>query len=689
MRNIIKRQVWPVWAAVLLAPSSTLALQSMSDEDMSAVAGRDGLAVSFSSSQITADEINYIPDEGNALESELSLQGVTISSVDLGGTNVGVGDFTISGTLDAAAVAGEGAASVNMTWDRIRTRIDDIRHGTDAVNTLGTMVLDSSGSFELTSNEGWLNQTRSDSRLYLAINDADLYYRQGAAGSPEMLLSNTDFLWDMTSGKVGVDSEGLIIEGDANFNLTFDLRYEEAPVTAFTNDANDPHGLRFGWTGGLQDTQIRLRAGGLWQESSLSGSAPNQVFNQSDKSEGLYLSMRWDYQPTFRWVIGESDGTKTSLEFGNWTKLPDDADPDVDYGFDFPLVAMDMINAGEGPGGICWGANWSGPSTSCTPKGGQYIDVAPENNALALVTRDGQLRAYSTEVNVLDPLLTDTYQWGLIYTWGDIDANIFIYPGGDGTATGMKMDLLIANQTYDTEDFDNDGNLLEYGEDWSNGTHFLIADTDENQAIGFLNSSFLMAANDVFFSLETGAQGGIQLTTNQARLAMNGLFGGGTIPDNSERLSIARWKIDLEMDNLEFAIYPESVGTDYLGFRGYLNLINGNTAGFSGNTAGDVTDDGSFISLAEPSRPDTDFRLADMRGTLEIRNGKVDLVSEGETPAGRPPELVIAQEMLIGQSATGGSALIANRVELGNKDIGSIVIPGGQWYSELTLSPQY
>lgn len=667
-------------------------METMADSDLAGVSGRDGISVTLSSQNLTADTVGWTMDAGTALESSLRMEGVSLQPVGLDGANVGVGSFNFNTQIDAGGDGVTGGLGIQTSWDRTRLRINDLRHGTDVTNSVGTWVVDSSGQFNLASGDGLFNASRTDSVLYIAVNDADIYYRQGGDGSPEMVMRNFNFLWDMPAAKVGIDSEGIIVEGDANFNITFDFTYDPAPSSPFTNTASDGHGLLFGWTGDLLDTQIRVKPGGLWQETSLTGSVPNQAYDWAAKSEGLNVSMKFNYGPSFRWVIGESDATRVSLEFGGAVKLPASLGR-TEYDLEFPLIALDAINAGEGPGGLCWGANWSGPASARTPKGGQYVDVAPQDNALALVVRDGKLRAYSSTVNLLENgSVYDTFNWALIYTWGDVDMNLYVYPGGESSSRGMRMDVMALMQTYDTFDADGDGNTFEQGIDWGYGSHFMIADTDANLGIGFLDANFLVAADDLYVSLEPGLQGGVEMSTDLARIAMRGRFAGGDIPNANEQLQIANVDINLEMDEFVFAIYPEDVGGNkYLGFRALMNLANTNVANFSGSIANDVSDDGSYISLAEPSRPETDFRFADMRGTIEMRNGKLDLVSEAETPVGRPAELVIATDILIGRTANGGlgNDLIAQRVELGNRSLGTMVIPGGQWHSVLTLSPQY
>jgi hypothetical protein len=514
----------------------------------------------------------------------------------------------------------------------------------------------------------------------------------------------------------------------------------EQGTSPFQVTAADTAILNYGWTGGLDDAEVRVRGGGSWLNTSLTGSGTNQKYDRTIRTEGLNLALSWNYMPDFRWVVGEVDTNKLDavpapgLEFGSWVKLPNSGDPgqlvqpvgtsaqNITKAFEFPLIAVDMIRAGRGPGGLCWGADWEGPAASCEAgRGirndkGQYIEVAPEDNSMGVIVRDGFLRAYSTDVHIIDPDAPDpldkdkTMGWALIYTMGNIDGNIYLRPDERSGKTGIKSDVVLMSQTFDVFDRDGDGNSVEQGANWGYGSHFMIGDTDSGLGIGFINSSFLVAANNLYINM---LPGGISvgdsdlltsaLTDSPVRIAFNGRFGGGRLanlgnPGAADLVSISDWKINLEFDRFHMLVSPPTGGDTYLGFESTMRFANLNTANFAYVPTGAETDPGTFISLSEPGHPEAAIRFANITGWMAARNGRLQLrpdVANDDVPA----QLVLENDVLIGRSVSNvaGAELMIGSVEMSQLDtggtykfnnMGSMVIPSGQLYSRIALQPK-
>ena len=134
--------------------------------------------------------------------------------------------------------------------------------------------------------------------------------------------------------------------------------------------------------------------------------------------------------------------------------------------------------------------------------------------------------------------------------------------------TGIKSDVVLMSQTFDVFDRDGDGNSVEQGANWGYGSHFMIGDTDSGLGIGFINSSFLVAANNLYINM---LPGGISvgdsdlltsaLTDSPVRIAFNGRFGGGRLanlgnPGAADLVSISDWKINLEFDRFHMLVSP-------------------------------------------------------------------------------------------------------------------------------------
>lgn len=709
-------------AGALSVPVSALAaLSPLSDDELVLVEGRDGIAMVLSADQIgsASTRLSVCPDDTacgaySGLDgSRVMLDGLRMQKVGIGGANPGVGQFSIASTLDVGATSptSDAMLALSTSWDRLRVTSDETYIG-NISNSIGAIALDSAGSFQLNAVNGLFNDASSEGKFYLELADADLFVRQGAAGvAPEVVFSGLDFLWDMPAGIVGIDSQGLRIRGDTNFKLSFNLLHDEVPATGFLiegyADGEDEPILFFGWEGTLLDTELRLGGRGSWLGgTALTGIAPNELYDRSQASQGLTLSMAWDYDPNFVWMAGEVDtdglANEPLLRFGQWTRLPNTAQPVsqpalTTRSFDFPLIAIDVLRQNRGPGGLCWGANWEGPATSCAASvhGGQFLNIAPgETHQIAILVRDGFLRAYSSDVRLIDPPNPDLhYPWALIYTLGNIDANIYLSPDQrTPTSVGVKADLLLMSQTFDVFDEDGDGNTWEQGANWGYGTHFMIGETDIQNAIGLVNASFLAAADNLYIGLAGNGIniGDVTETNSPVRLALHGRFGGGDLPNLLQQVNIADVKLNLEMDRFNLTLSAPDFGEYYAGYEITARLANTNIANFSENTSDNSTDDGSFLSFAEINRPQTDARLANATGWIGARNGRFQLKSDFDTPANVGPQLVIQNDLILGASVSGVATDVfqIGRVEFGNRNLGSIVVPSGQWYSALTLQEQ-
>lgn len=724
-----------VLASSILAAGSASAMQSLSDGDLSGVTAQDGLTVQISSPSISMDSVVQCFDSSILCTSALTgddasrqaLNDVELSPIGLNGA-AATGNVTATATIDAFTHAGTGLPALALTadWNRARLRVGEILLGNDT-RSMGSVALDASGRFELISSGGLFNTTATQSKLLLQLNDADLFIRNGTA---ESVLHDLDFTWDMPSGIVGIDSSGILIRGNTNFNLTFDLHYDGSGSTPFQVSAEDTPILNYGWTGGLQDAIVRIGGGGSWVNTSLTGTVPNQKYDRSVRTEGINLALAWDYSPDFRWVVGEVDDDKSDakpaphLEFGSWVNLPNTiaTGAPATRAFEFPLIAIDMLRAGRGPGGLCWGADWEGPSGSCAaPRGiqnnaGQYIEVAPEDHSLGVIIRDGFLRAYSTDVRIIDPDAPNPADrdkvmgWALIYTMGNIDANIYMRPDDRAGKSGIKTNVVAMSQTFDVLDRDADGNAVEQGSNWGYGTHFMIGDTKSGLGIGVINSSFMLAANNLYLNmLPDGISIGdsdlltAPLANSKVRFAFNGRFGGGVIsrlgnPGANDLVNISDIRLNLEFDRFHMLLKPPVAGETYLGFEATMHFANLNDTNFAYVPTGGETDPGSFLSLSEPGRPEAAVRFANITGWMAARNGRLQLKPDvaGDSV---PAQLVLENDLLIGRSVSNvaGAELTVGRVEMSQRDtggtykfndMGSIVIPGGQWYSRIALQPK-
>lgn len=701
---------------------SAVAMESIDDGALADVSGQSGIDLYVRSNAIgnsgTSVLVNI--DDGTANEAGLLQSALQLTSIGNQGAATTT-PFVAHTQIDVASVGGQPALALQSDWTRMRAshnlNVVDAA-GTPASNGFGTMVMDTTGSFRLTGVNGLLNGGASNSarQLHLTIGSpqvgvatpgsyGQIYYRQGGAGSPELVLDKIYLDLGLTPGTGG--SFGFCDPGAAggcgsfgtgrngfylnaphlDFNASWAVNYRGTPTGSFTTANNDSGGLAYwGWTGGFNNAELLVSAGGIWTPTP--GYDPQQP---SGRSQGLNVAFHGDYDSNFAWLVGQAGG-RSLLRFGNWTKLTG-----ATYALNAPNVTLDVINASQGPGGLCWGASAygtaSGPCSSTTftrSSGkvvtGQFLNLPPSATSLALAVRQFSLQAYSSNVQVLDDMNnngvftdtvggiaeTQTYPWGLIYTFGTLDGNVYLYPGNAaGTGNGMAADIMLMSQS-----FANGSNKL------LGNTNFMISDSDTGMGIGLFQSNLLFAARKMYTNL---LPGGLQMSTNDARLAIQGRFGGGSVPNLTQVNVISDWDINLEFSRLESLLYAASSnGYPYLGFETRMTLVNSSTSIASPDA------DGSYFALAEPSRPDVEFRVANLTGDLETKNGKLFLISAADT-VNAPDQvrrLQIAQDIYIGSSVSGGGNPLIGEVKFSGASLGRIAIPSGQWYSSMTLKPQ-
>lgn len=688
---------------------AVVAMQPLDDDALGAVNARDGLVLNIGSEEgIRAESIRWQLDAGstlgdygvsgptaaNSLEASLLLEDLHWHGIAPEGTSADAPPLRVMTSLDVGQKPGGPALGIKVDIERARLAIEDVRHDGLPGSSLGSLVLDMPLDFEFS---GMLDHSRDDARLRVAIEDGTLFYRQGAPGSPELLVDELTFRVDFDQGTVGMDDQGLVVSApQSEFVVFFDLKHRgevgSDPLDHFNR--SDARGiLGFGWEGTVEDLLIRLGGGGAWY-----GDDPD------NRSEGLQLLIQHDHGADYAWVVGEAgstgivdpddgavfDAPLTLVRFDNWQRL--DGAPLGSTGtpsFRLP-VTVDVLNAGQGTGGLCFGADVAPEAGVCAA--GQHVEIPARDGALALMVRDAFLHAYPTRVYVdeggdyvpggpVGPEDT-VLNWGLIVTLGDMDADVLLYPGGPEGDRGLHLDAVVTIQSHGSTEPGSNG--------WQQNTHLMIADTDPDvmRGIGLINADILLTVEQLYLEV---TEAGISLHSDQGlRFQVDGLFGGGDL-DNLERPALVegwRQSINLEAENIRLDIAPgeevmqvadgSRIGNTYLGFSGHIRLDQGG---------------GSYISLAEPNYPEIDLRLANLTGDIAIVDGRLDLLSANQDPhsVDNPePRLVIAADTLLGRSAglaIPGSAEPALRgsVQFGGDTLMDMVIPGGSLDVSLTL----
>lgn len=741
-------------SAVFVMPLNAYCLEAMTENELGEVRGRDGVTISLQVSQndeITAEQVRWTLDEsltdlnGQSLENQIIIGGTAVDTNQFIVKPIDLDGSAASQQLDFALAIdaynndqGRAGLGLDATWNRMRVQADSLTV-TDTSRSFGAVALDAGGRFAVFGDGGFANTTTDKARVLVNVGninhvDADpntwtlsdpgrVFYRMGAAGSPEIQLDNLGFLFDMHQGTVGIDSDGILVRSAAgsrtDLNLTFDIlaNVSNTAASAFQFNAQSIPMLLFGWRGGIENFDLHLRPEGTW--------LPDGAFTQ-----GVTASLGFDLADNFQFVLGEAkyaesgDLGQSYLEFTQPVSMPaslGQTRKDVEFGY----LTLDTISPNhQNVGGICYGGyNSYGTTSPCSTSatGGvlpmQLVELPTAGageTGLALVARDWGLHAYSSRVVYRDGVsaANDINEgWALIYTLGDISANWYLYPeAGDGSegSPGFSMDVLTAIQTEGGADANGRPDRTR----WENGTHLMIGDTDfqtsyhdplnptaDGLAIGLMGSDLLFAANDMKAGLSLSH--GLNLSSNEVRLQLRGMFGGGDVPRMDAPVYGSYIDLNLEFDEFLFRIFP-SLNGDSINFGGFLSFANLNNS-FSNDTGGGHGhDDGTYISFAEPNfnKLDIDVRLSNITGDIEIPSdsilsgggGNIDLLTAANEADGKP-KLKIQNNMLVGAAATkpgggAGDALMIGEIEFGGKDLGSMIVPSANVYTSLTLEQQ-
>lgn len=781
--------------------SNAFSMQPLDEAVLSSISGKDGISIDIEtpSSGITADSLSLKLDPELPTEALLQMASsvvdepaIKLVNVDANG-NVGGSAFVVN-TFDV----GSDGSSPYLSYQleifgqpdsdgarRARLALGELGHGED--NAYGSWALDGEGELHFINEGGIFNAAGNNAYLLGELSNGRIYYRQvdypEVSGDPEpayLIMDNLKARWEMAQGALGINNEGIRMATDGTINVALDTDlFFKTGGDDFTPGGR---GLQhFGWLGSLKEAELLWRTKGASADPSQTPGAINlsSRWNYIGASEG-------SYNEEFRWRLGETGGTsnpangdtRIMFEVADWATWGNNT-----YGHDFPLIALDVISGdriGPNQNQLCWGyANGGGCS------GGDWVNLEPgfmvdppgagaseDNKGLALTIRDGNLMSYSRRINlleqewnsgsnsyetILDPAyeyadpegnVTHTIDWGLIYTFANVDGNIYLYPGGnpDDDTKGILADIVLMSQTFcDPSAGGGCDDSEELGFNWEHGSHLMIADTnmdgdsvnDEGEpvtgtelrdamGIGLIGTSFLVMADDTRIWLKPDSgdatypggsnySGGLDLFSPRVRFALDTTFGGGILPADEANRDVANEpygegpqfvlgaRIRANMEGaVNMRLSPsrdaDPAAKNYLGYSWAVRLKDTGNGGGEDTGFGD-SQYGSFISFAEPSRPSVALRLANITGDLSITNGKIDV--RGATEDGdNNPKLVISHDMQLGLAASdrvaeglpgvgagNGPEFKIDNLMLGEATLGRIVMPSARIHSSLTLEP--
>lgn len=662
------------FCGMLFLPLAVSALEAVDDEELALVNGQEGVTFGIGSSGVGSNSGNVEwrvrePVLGAAYQASMNWKGPMVEPVNTAGAVTG--KLNVNYRWDVGGDIGNNEAGIALysTWDRTRWRWFGLSHSSDASKSLGEQAWSSTGSFAffkpwsstISNNAVWRWQG-SNSDWFYAQNGAELVFSDGSF--------NLGFGGSTGAGIFRIDkTDGLIWQAN-RFDTQWDGIWGYRPnpgANVFRTDSNYSKAMYYGLSGYMDNFRMRLGSGGI----SLPSGASNVL------SSGLNGLLDADLT-SFGWGFGGVSAVPSRLSFGTFAPVPGWLSAGQRQ-LSLPFY-IDVLNANQGPkvvgeavSGLCYGANANG-STGCTGAGSFFIPSEPDAGAFAWFVRNGWLAAYPTRVSWLDNAATTVYRWGVMLATEDLDANVYIYPGGNGSNVGMRVDALLLAQDRSAAD-------------GQKGTHFAVVDTapggnvaNPAQYVGITSSKFLFNANDLYVKLArsaadggTDAASGLRLTSTDLRFKLDGMLTAGyvsSIPTTSNTANgtrVAGISIDL-FSSTDLYLTAPPAGQDYLGFQGQAILKDG-----SGT-------DKSYVSLSEPARPDVALTFNQLRGQIDISGGQFLVVPA----ASGGPRLEISETL--GFSAS--NPLRVDQLNLGSNTLGRIALPGGQLYSSVSLMPQ-
>ncbi|MCD6059863.1 MAG: hypothetical protein K0S16_174 [Moraxellaceae bacterium] len=711
----------------LLVPAGASALEALDDAGLAAVEGGDGITTVIGNpGSLSLNQLRWHTDNAGAAPGACTggianRQACTL----LGGTLSGAdgNPLALTATLDAFSSAGVPGLGLAVNWQPQLLRLNTLTFATPTVDyssrTLGQVGLYSQGGLSLRNSGGVFNSSGNTALLDFSAT-GDLIYRQGGAGSPELSFGNLSFSNRFTSGAaashataaglVGIDLQGLLFSAPyTRSELLFDLMFKSAP-TDFDRSGRSPM-IKFGWSGGLVNPQVRVMPGGIGYGTYTSGSSTLYDISGSNgggaRSEGLNVSASWDFDSDFAFVLGQAGGNGTQARMTNWRRMA--TVPTSTPMLTMPIT-LDVLQNGVGPAGLCFGGGFTSGSPvqgSCTAAGGTWVGngLGAGEAAFAVMIRDGRLHAYNQQIEVRDPASANpvtVYDWSLLYTFGKLDADILLTPEGRNpgaavttNAIGLRADVTLAAQSpgyWQKANSASAATRATAGTGWATNTHFMLADTKvggvagQQYGVGIVNADLLWVVRDMYFRVLAGDSAyplipaGLWMQTDTgASYRFRGLLGGGNLQDLSAPTGVALIDLNLATSRFIFALNPTApvAGDAPIGFNGLLDF-----------------DGTAYLSLGEISNPSAAFRLYDVVGRVGWKNGSVNLVS-GQNTADGLPKLAIANELLFGSSAnftdpgaavpTGGGAALVGKAGFGSENFGRIALPAGTWHSDVSI----
>lgn len=669
--------------------ATSLAMLSMTEEDLGEITAQDGMTVNLSNSQtVTAARVNVIDDQ----------RALQFGDVRLSGLNA-------KADLDVGAVSASGdpAASIKTVIKPFNLSIGSIGvcgsatsaafstpQCTSSMGDLG-LVTTTDTTVSLVNRWGTVSGTGS-SVLNFSLSGASLYMGSRYQAQRSLLiLKDLSAAGTFTGNFSASTANGIRLLGDLNLprvnstkgGFQFDLFANPGITSGYTTVGAD--GLvRLGISGTINNLDLRMIGDSASSLIDLTGASG------FSNTGGLRFS-----------VSGNLNSSDFELEIG---------EPSTGA-FNSPSSTVRFSNFVSFLNG---GSTTPGPGTF--KSGDVYLNVVPAGSklayfpgtvqgsmvaaadAVAVSVRGAELQAYPRVAVIYD------YSAGTGYTLNSsgslmtpvygLDANLLLMPGGHPAATtrrGIGFDAAALVKGFGT------------GADAGKTTSLLLSDTNAGQYIGLRNiSARLRIDGGQLFMLDPVNDGaganGIRITANNLQLGLAGQFAIDNLPDGTvanqmkETGHLFGVNAQVQSSNSSITLVP---GNSYIGWMASLNLVAGNNSSV-GRCSG--LGSGTCFVITEPV-DNSQIQLSSISGRVDVSDGRIDFTKDALFSTGlggtyQRGYISFSNTITFGQGTGSTDVFRVGDINFVNGSgstsyrLGELVIPGGELYTNIQLRPR-
>lgn len=715
------RTVSAIALMVMALPRLAWSIASLSDEDMGAISGQDGLTLQITkAAAATATQLDWQDASATpvATDRQLQLRNLALTGLnstiklDVGNSATGpyagvpalgldilVNPFLLSvGSACLAAVGTAAACASSFGEMALRTNTNTTLN---FHNTRG--FFDSTGPVSPGSGA-----------LTFGMNGAEFYTAQSLNSQRDLIILNNLYVAGSMTGMFSLTAaNGMRMQGTLAFpqisaavnGLNFDI-YENPNIAAATYTTAAASGLLHL---GLSGTFLNV-------DASMAGGGSNAVVTGAAAGDGgLKLAFKGDLQKSdFTFDIGEGTSNGYYVRFSQFVSFLDGN-------------SATPSNGTENFGNLYVNALPAGGTLANFPTTTFGATTAQTSNGIGLSLRGFELQAYPRTTTLYD-YATNTAvpinaNGTLMLPLYNLNANMWLSAGGHPTVAaaqqrGVGFDLKVS---FTGSDAGGTGPAFTGGKI----TGLLLADTAAGvgEYIGFRNiNGYMTWTNGQFFAMDaatdcsvsgnvsagvcaanTGvASSGIRLTSaGNIQINLDGQFAADFLSDGTAGKKIKTtghfFGLTIQMQSAggTLSVLPVPGGSSYLAMTAAFNFQAGSTSGV-GACSGGAAATGTCLAITEPT-DGSQIQFASISGKVNMTDSRIDVGQEAVASSGLGGTFKRGYVSFTNTIQFDPGALSTDVVKIGDVNfisggatptsyrLGQIVIPGGELYTRFDL----